>query len=436
MFALPIFIGNLFNLAYSVADIRIIGSFCGNDALAAVGSISTLSDFFTSFIVGLSNGFGVVCAQFFGKKDHEKVRRSFGAALFLGCIITAVLMIASLAGLSGIMDILNVMGKHRPAARAYIIIIISGLLFALIYNVLAAILRATGDAFTPLIFLIISAFLNIILDIVFVGAMKFGVQGAAVGTVVSQLISVILCFIYLRKTHPELHISHSDIVPDRKLSGRMLLSGLSMGLMNCLVAFGTLMLQTAINTLGTNVIVAHAATRKLTNIYMLPFSSLGTSMATFTGQNYGAGRYDRIRAGLKFTLLISYIWCIIVLIISYTICPILIRAITDTDIREVIDTGCLYQRVDTIFYALVPTISILRNSLQGLDDHAAPIISSTLELAGKAAVAIMLTPILKYWAIIWAEPIIWFIMVIPLIRSMFKKLNTGTVIKQDMEIKK
>ena len=422
-FAIPIFIGNLFNLAYALADTRIIGSFLGNEALAAVGSISTLSDFFTSFIVGLANGFGVVCAQYFGRKDQQKVRRSFGATLFMGAVIILILMVISLLGLNVIMDLLNVMPEHRAASKEYISIIIMGMIFAMFYNGLAAILRAIGDAFTPLIFLIVSALLNIGMDILFVGALHFGVKGAAIGTVLAQFISVVLCFIYLWKKYPELHITAAELIPDRKMARKMLMTGFSMGLMGCLVALGTLTLQTAINTLGTNIIVAHAATRKLTNMFMLPFSALATAIATFVGQNYGAAKYDRIKQGIRFTMLVSFLWWAVVVLISYTICPLLIQAITDTKIAEVIDTACLYQRVDTIVYGLVPTISIFRNSLQGMDDHMTPIISSGLELLGKVSIALLLTPVIGYWAIIFAEPIIWVIMVIPLIISIVKKFR-------------
>ena len=325
--------------------------------------------------------------------------------------------------MGGLLEWMNVMDEHREAATAYITVIIAGLFFSIIYNVLAGNLRAIGDAYTPLIFLVFSAVLNVALDILCVKYLGMGVKGAAVATVASQAVSVILCFIYTWKKYPFLHFRIKDFVPEGVLVMHMIESGMSMGLMSCLVSFGTLSLQTAINTLGTNTIVAHAATRKLTNLYMLPFSVLGTTMATYSGQNYGAGRYDRIRSGLKVSLSCSYIWCLIVLVASYTICPYLIVAITDTSIQDVIDTACLYQRFDTCFYVLVPTITILRNSLQGMGDHLTPIISSGLELVGKVLIALLLTPVIGYWGIIISEPIVWAVMVVPLIISMAGRLK-------------
>lgn len=426
-FALPILIGNLFNLAYNLADTRIVGTYLGNDALAAVGSISTLNDLLVGFIVGLANGFAVIMAQHFGSGDKNKSRKVFALSILMGLVVTAIVVAGSLIFMDGLLDWMNVMDEHREASVAYITVIIVGLFFSIIYNVLAANLRAIGDAYTPLIFLIISAVLNVALDILCVKYMDMGVRGAAVATIVSQAVSAVLCFGYTWKKYAFLHFNIKDFVPEKEFVKPMLEGGLSMGLMNSLVSFGTLSLQTAINTLGTNTIVAHAATRKLTNLYMLPFSVLGTTMATYSGQNYGAGRYDRIRAGLKVSLGCSYIWCVIVLIASYTVCPYLIVAITDTGISEVIDTACLYQRFDTCFYLLVPTITILRNSLQGMGDHITPIFSSGLELMGKVLIAMLLTPVIGYWGIIVSEPIVWAVMVIPLIASMVKRMKRAFV---------
>lgn len=422
-FALPILIGNLFNLAYNLADTRIVGSYLGNDALAAVGSISTLNDLLVGFVVGLANGFAVITAQYFGRGEKERARKIFALSLEIGLVVTGLLVAVSLGAMSRLLDGLNVMPEHRAASAQYITVIIAGLFFSIIYNVLAGSLRAIGDAYTPLIFLIISAFLNVGLDIVCVKYLAMGVRGAAVATVIAQAVSALLCFIYTWRKYPFLHFHIRDFLPEKRMTVPMLQSGISMGLMSSLVAFGTLALQTAINTLGTNTIVAHAAARKLTNLYMLPFGVLGTAMATYCGQNFGAGRTDRIRSGLKAVLGYSYIWCVLVLAASYTVCPFLIKAITDTKLQEVVNTACLYLRVDTLVYVLVPTITILRNSLQGMGDHITPIISSGLELFGKVSVAILLTPRIGYWGIILAEPVVWIVMVIPLIISMVRRLK-------------
>lgn len=422
-FALPVFIGNLFNLAYNLADTRIIGSFLGSDSLAAVGSVSTLSDFITGFVFGLSNGFAVLTARFFGMKDELSVRRSFALSIEFGVIISVILSGASLLGLPIIFRWLNVMDAHKNGATEYITVVILGLVFACLYNVLASNLRAIGDAYTPLIFLILSASLNVGLDILFVGVLKFGVRGAAFATVISQFISVVLCFIYALVRYPLFRFRFADFKPGREMSRMLLSGGFSMGLMSSLVAFGTLSLQTAINKLGTNIIVAHTGARKLTNLYMMPFSVFGTTMATFSGQNFGAQRVDRIKKGLLTAVLINAGWIVLVQIMSWTVCPYLIKAITAVDVKEIVDTAVLYQRVDTSFYIIAALITLFRNTLQGMGDHITPVISSGLELLGKVVIAFTLAPVIGYWGIIVAEPIVWAIMVIPLVISMILRIK-------------
>lgn len=433
-FAIPVLIGNLFNLLYNLADIRIIGSFLGTEALAAIGSVSTLNDLLVLFIIGLANGFAVKSALFYGMGRKENVKKTFAHSLLYGLMITLAVVVFCILMLPWILSALHVMGEHREEAGAYITIILYGLFFTVIYNTMAAILRSVGDVVTPLLFLVFSTVLNVVLDLICVGAFRLGVQGAAWATVAAQVIAVILCFTYIRIRYPFLHISLRDMRPEIAFDRSLLAAGFSMAMMSCLVQFGTVTLQGAINTLGTNVIVAHAATRKLTTFYMMPFSTLATTMSTYVSQNYGAGRVDRIIQGLKTTISISFAWCLLVLVVSYTICPKLIQLITDTDVQEVMEIGALYQRVDTCFYVLVPLISILRNSLQGLGIHIVPVISSGLELTGKVLIAVFLTPFFGYWAIIWSEPIVWAIMLVPLVISMWKKMksickpvDTGTV---------
>lgn len=421
-FALPVFIGNLFNLAYNLADTRIIGSFLGSDALASVGSVSTFSDFITGFVFGLPNGFAVLTARFFGMKDEEGVRKNFALSIEFGIIISVIISALSYFGLPVIFRFLNISDTHKERASAYITVIIMGLVFACIYNVLASSLRAIGDAYTPLFFLIFSTVLNVFLDLLFVGKIGLEVRGAAFATVISQALSALLCFIYAMVRYPVFRFILKDLIPSKEQAGQLLSGGFSMGLMSSLVAFGTLSLQTAINKLGTNIIVAHTGARKLTNIYMLPFSVFGTTMATFSGQNYGAERTDRIKGGVKTALLINFGWIVLVIISSWTVCPYLVKAITAVETKEIIDTAVLYQRFDTAFYMIPAMISIFRNTLQGMGDHVTPIVSSALELVGKIIIALTLTPVLKYWGIIIAEPIVWIIMIIPLIVSLKKRL--------------
>lgn len=423
LFSLPILIGNLFNVAYSLADTRIVGSFVGNNALAAVGSVSALNDLLLYFLIGVANGFAVISATYFGMNDKDSVRRVFSHALLFGMLITILIVLGCFLFMHQILGILNVSSEQYTDSYTYICIILVGLIFSSFYNILAGILRSIGDAFTPLFFLILAVALNIGLDLLFVAVLPFGVAGAAWATVFSQAISALSCFIYTWIKYPFLHVSRKDFRPDILLLKKLLPAGFSMGLMSCLVYFGTVTLQTAINSLGTNTIVAHAATRKLFSLLITPYVALATAMSTFTGQNYGAKRLDRVKSGLKGAMLISVFWALVCLLIAYTLAPMLIQAITGTSIQEVIDLGSLYQRVNIPFFLITASITLLRNMLQGLGDRLTPIVSSGIELVGKVVIALTLTPIIGYWAIILSEPIVWIIMVIPLIISSAKRLR-------------
>lgn len=422
-FAFPIMIGSLFNLAYGMADLRIIGSFLGTDSLAAVGSVSTFSDLISGFLFGLANGFAVITSQQFGAKKDDGVRRVFAMSLSMGEIVTVMISLLSVLLLPGVLKLLNVDTLYHEAATRYLTIIMGGMVFSFMYNVLAANLRAIGDAYTPLLFLILSACINVGLDLLFVGVFHLNVRGTALATVLSQLISVILCLFYIRGRHPMLRIDLKEMRPRKEFLRPMFASGISMALMSSLVNIGTVSLQSAINGLGENTIVAHAATRRLTFLFMMPYNAVATAMATFCGQNYGAKRMDRIRKGLTAALLMGAGWIVIVQIIANTICGSLITMITATTNPEIIHTAVLYQRVDTAFYLAPMAISTLRTSLQGMADTRTPIFSSSLELIGKLVFAFALTPVFGYNAIIATEPVVWNIMVIPLIVSTIRRVR-------------
>lgn len=196
---------------------------------------------------------------------------------------------------------------------------------------------------------------------------------------------------------------------------QMYASGVSMGMMMSLVFFGTLVLQCAINTFGTDTIVAHTAARKITEFYFLPISVMGMTMSTFCGQNFGAGKYDRVHLGMKRAIFITWTWTVLVILMSYTIAPALIYLVTGTDKKAVIDTAVLYLKINAPFYFAVSGVNVFRNTLQAVGDHITPVVSSFIELAGKVVIAFLLTPVLEYMGIIIAEPIIWILMVIPLI---------------------
>ena len=289
-------------------------------------------------------------------------------------------------------------------------------------RVCAGLFRAIGDSITPLIFLIISTFVNIGLDILFVCGFKWGVEGAAFATILSQIMSFVCCFVYMLKKYPVLHFGIKDIKLEKGLVKSMFAIGCSMGFMSSLVNIGSLTLQTAINKLGQDIIVAHTAARKISEMFMIMFTVFGQTMATYCGQNMGAGRIDRVKTGIKSALIYTCSWCVLTVIASYTIGDWLIYLVTGSNNENVIRNAVNYLKFDTVFYFVTAFICILRNAMQGLGEHIIPLVSSSLEMVGKIIIAATLVPWLGYAGVIVAEPIVWFIMVIPLIIQILKMI--------------
>ncbi len=414
-FAVPLFIGNVLQLTYSLIDTRIVGSILGESALAAVGATTSLSNLIIGFLQGLTNGFAIIVAQHFGAGNYKDLKKSVALSVMLGLAMSLILTVLSLVFLYPLLRVLNIPKAVIPDSAAFISIIFAGMTITMLYNICAAVLRAIGDSVTPLIFLALSVILNIFGDLFLINVLHTGVRGAAVATVLSQLAALICCFLYMWKKYEFLRFSLCDMQPNGSMLRNLLSCGFSMGFMSSFVSLGSVALQTSINKLGTDIIVAHTAARKISELYMLAFSVFGTTMATFCGQNLGAGQISRIREGIKKAILITWAWCLGTILLSYTIAPQMIYAITGSTNPVVTANAALYLKIDTLLYFVTAVICILRTAMQGIGDHITPIVSSSIELIGKILIAALLIPHLQYMGVILAEPIVWVFMVIPLI---------------------
>lgn len=419
-FALPVFIGSLLQMTYNLVDTKIIGYVLGESSLAAVGSTNSVNTLVIGFLQGLTNGFAVIAAQFFGAGDTANFKRTVAGSFKYGIIVSAILTGVVLIFLKPLLLLLNTPEELLKEAYDYIFIIFAGMTILMLYNVCAAILRSIGDSFTPLIFLGISVGLNIGGDILFLKVIPMGVRGAAVATVLSQFIALVSCLIYSYKRYEILWISRKDFRIDSSLTAKLMSTGCSMGFMSSLVSIGSVTLQSAINSFGQDIILAHTTARRISELFMMMFGVLGTTMATFCGQNLGAGKYDRIRKGILTSILMGWVWCAMTIMASYTVVPSFIRMLISSDNRKVIDTAALYLRVDSLLYFVTAMITIIRNSLQGIGDRLTPIISSGIELVGKVIITFTLVPLMGYWGVILSEPIVWVFMVIPLIVQLVK----------------
>ena len=413
LFSIPIMLGCIFQMFYNLADTRIVGSIQGKNALAAVGATTSLSNLIIGFLTGMTNGFSILIARTFGGKFFEDMKKAVSACFSLGVIVTGILTIISVGFLPQILSLMNMPEKHMQEGTEYIRIILAGMMITMFYNLFAGMLRAIGDSVAALVFLVLSTILNVILDLLMVPGM--GVRGAAFATIISQLFSVLLCILYIWKKYELLHPVKKYLFPTKELTTQMLANGFSMGFMSSFVSFGSVVLQGSINTFGTNIIVSHSASRRLTEFFMLPFSIFGMTMTTFCSQNMGAEKYDRIRRGLHLTLVAVWIWCTLVIVISFSpLTPVLIQMITSTNEPEVLNTSHIYMKVNTPLYYITTFICIFRNALQGIGDRITPMVSSAIEMFGKIAIVIFLTPYWGYYGIMVSEPLVWIVMVIPL----------------------
>ena len=425
-FSLPLLLGNVFQLFYNLADTRIVGEYLGKNALGAVGATSALNTVIIGFLNGLANGFSIITARHYGAKDYEKMRHSVGLSLTLGLGTALVFTVFSMIFTEPLLKILSTPDNIIKQAKAYIIVIFAGMAITFMYDICASVLRAVGDTVSPLIFLIISTLVNIVLDFVFILGFKTGISGAAVATVISQALSVILCLIYIFRRHKELIPTKEDFRFDFHMAGNMYASGVSMGLMISLVGIGTLVMQGAINRFGTEIIVAHTTARKISEIYFLPISVLGMATATFCSQNLGAGEMKRIRSGIFQITLISFVWSVIVIVISFTMIPFLVHLITGITDSETVKIVTKYMKINTSLYFVLDFVIIFRNALQGLGQKISPILSSLVELIGKCLVAEFLAPRLGYLGIMISEPLVWLAMTLflaPPLAFRIKKSN-------------
>ncbi|WP_432651173.1 MATE family efflux transporter [Huintestinicola sp.] len=309
-FFFPMLWTNLLQQLYSVADTAIVGKGIGDNALAAVGIIAAVSLFIIGFSMGLTNGFSVIIAQSYGSADHSRVRKTVWQSVRLCVIIAVILTAFSIVFLKQILQIMQTDSIIMKDTLSYGRIIFGGLAVTVAYNLCSGILRALGDSKTPFKAIIISSTVNIVLDILMIFLLKTGVAGAAFATITAQLVSMIICILKI-KTLTIMKYDKEERVPDREISSLLLKNGLPMAFMNSLTAVGCMIVQAYINKLGVDYTSAYSVCTKYLNLFMLPSITAGFTVSAFTGQNFGAKKFDRIREGVRAGLLISFISYII-----------------------------------------------------------------------------------------------------------------------------
>ena len=426
-FMIPIVVSYLFQQLYNTADTVIVGHYLREDSLAAIGASAAIFQ----IILDLGNGFGsgcsIVVARAFGSGNRDYLKKAVAASLIIMAAVFIAISLFCIFCLRLVLVALGTPEEILSEALEYISVIgtFCGVLFA--YNLFAGMLRAIGNSFMPLIFLVLSSILNVILDILLITKLKMGVGGTAVATVIAQGISVIFCILYIFKGAKILIPSAASFkyngTESRKLYKDLLGQGLSMALMMSIVGSGTLILQSAINSFGTYIIAGHIAARKMFSLSTVVIFSLGMTSSTFVSQNYGAGKIDRIKKGINYAIGFIWAYTVILVILSPFIVRPIFTFVSGSENPELLDYGIKYLRFAFPFFSVLGPLIVFRNSLQGLGAKLLPLVSSFMELAGKILFTLLIIPHLGTFGIILCEPLIWTVMAIQLTWAFVKRLR-------------
>ena len=423
-FSIPLLIGNIFQQFYSMADTVIVGRFLGVDALAAVGSTGAMAFLVNGFVLGLTSGFAVLVSQRFGANDEEGVKKAFASSLILSIIMTILVTAISMVSAKPLLELMNTPENIINDSLSYIIIIFAGNIAIIFYNMLSSILRALGDSKTPLYFLIIASILNIMLDIVFIVNFHMGVAGAAYATIISQSISAILCAIYIVKRFPILKLKKKHWKIRKSYVEKQLRIGVPMALQFSITAAGAMVLQGALNNFGSKIIASYTAASKVQQLVMQPSITFGMAMATYAGQNLGAGKFNRIKEGVKKCSIISIIVSIASTIIVILFGGVFTKMFIDGNDVEVIYYAKQYLNTVSIFYIPLGLIFVYRNTLQGVGESFVPMMAGVAEMIARTVVAFTLPLLLDFIGIALADPAAWIAACVPLMITYYRKLNT------------
>ena len=407
LFMLPIFISSLFQQLYNTVDTMIVGNVLGDTALAAIGSCGSIYELLVGFGLGIGNGLTIVAARSYGAQDHDLLKKTVAGSLVIGLVASLCITLAGVLGLHPLLLMLDTPAEILDDAYRYILTIDLGVLVMFAYNLCAGLLRAIGNSVMPLVFLLISSGLNVVLDLLFIARMGMGVQGAAVATVISQGVSVVLCILYI-------FLRVKILLPEKKhfrvgshLYWELFSQSISMGLMSSIVSAGSVVLQYGINGLGTLVIAGHTAARKLFSFTSMPVMAMASACSTFVSQNCGANQPERVRKGMKEIALYSVAVAVLAVLLMQLGAEWMVQLISGSSEPVVLENGARYLRWNAPFYSVLGVLLATRYALQSLGQKVLPLFSSVIELVGKVVFVLFFIPKFAYNAVILCEPIIW-----------------------------
>lgn len=408
-FMLPLFLGNVFQQLYNMADTIIVGRFVGPDALAAVGSTGTIMFLILGFSQGLTGGFTVLTSQSFGAGDLPRVRHSVANAIILSVIVTVLMTVLSTSLMYPLLKLMNTPDNIFRDAYTYIMIISAGIFAAIFNNLFSSFIRAVGNSRVPLYFLMFSAGLNVFLDLLLIIRFQMGVAGAAIATVISQGLSAFFCLIYIMRSMKILRPEKTDWHLAKRDTEHQIRVGMPMALQFAITASGTIIMQAAINLFGSTAVAAYTAANKIQNVLTQEMISMGQAMATYSGQNYGKGDAVRISDGVKAALVIDTVYSVLAgIFIVSTIFPLLhLFFSAGADFEKILPYANTYVRISAIFYVPLSYIFVFRNTMQGCGFGFLPMMGGVVEFFARLVVAAAAMTVLSYGLAVFCDPFAW-----------------------------
>lgn len=406
-FALPLLMGSVFQQVYSLTDTAIAGQFLGESALAAIGATSAMYSLLIGLANGISNGCGIVLARVFGTGDEKHMRRASAVMLTVNFGVAAVMTALALGLARPILSMLQTPEDIFEQAMAYMSVICGGMCVTVMYNTCAGFMRALGNSRAPLCFLVISCMVNLCLDVVFIVVLHAGVAGTAWATVIAQGLSTVLSFAYMRRSFRTYLPGRGDFIPDRPLIVEMTTTGLSMGLMSSVYSIGSVMMQGAINALGSAVIAANTGARRILMVAMSPMVSLATAGATFISQNRGAGKMARVRRGIVQTVTQECVWAAMATVLLSVGSPFMVQMLLGSGSDEVATMAVMNLRINAVMLLPLGVLFALRQVMQAMGMRVVPVLCSGIELLTKLICTWFIVPRWGYLGASWGEPSSW-----------------------------
>lgn len=422
-FAIPMLFGFLFQQFYNMVDTIIVGKCLGVSALASVGSTSSINFMIIGFCTGVCSGFAIPVAQKFGAGDYAGMRRFVANAGWLAAAFAAVMTTVVGFLCMHILQWMNTPGDIIQGAYDYIFVIFLGIPVTYLYNLLAGIIRSLGDSKTPVYFLLLSSLLNIALDFFTILVLGMGVGGPAIATVISQGISAVLCLIYMIRHYPILHMKQDEWKPDPSKFLVLCGMGIPMGLQYSITAIGSVVLQTAVNALGSMAVAAVSTGSKVSMFFCCPFDALGGTMATYAGQNVGAKKLDRVKEGLKAASLIGMLYSVIAFVVLLFGGKYIALLFMDADQTEIIGRVATFLAANSLFYIPLTLVNVVRFTIQGMGFSTFAILAGVCEMAARSLVGFCLVPVFGFLPACFASPLAWVFADIFLVPAFFHCLK-------------